>query len=147
MSSINKLCCSLAMAGGLSIGLMCGPSDVRAQTNVEPDLRPTPQGTIEPKGIDQGPATGPATGPGAGTVTPRTDEAIAERNRRMERERLVEDRRRHEGETYIAGYGGTTFGGTTRGMEGRGSNLGQPIDDPNLANSAVYGMKVGYFHP
>jgi len=65
----------------------------------------------------------------------------------MERERLVEDRRRHEGETYIAGYGGTTFGGTTRGMEGRGSNLGQPIDDPNLANSAVYGMKVGYFHP
>src|SRR5215217_7908169 len=143
MSSINKLCCSLAMAGGLSIGLMCGPSDVRAQTNVEPDLRPTPQGTIEPKGIDQGPATGPA----AGTVTPRTDEAIAERNRRMERERLVEDRRRHEGETYIAGYGGTTFGGTTRGMEGRGSNLGQPIDDPNLANSAVYGMKVGYFHP
>ena len=142
MSLINKLCCSLAMAGGLTIGLMGGPLDARAQTNVEPELAPTPQGTIEPKGIDQGPATGPDR-----TATPKTDEAIAERNRRMEQERLAEDRRRHEGETYIAGYGGTTFGGTTTGMEGRGSALGQPMDNPNLANSAVYGIKAGYFHP
>ena len=40
-----------------------------------------------------------------------------------------------------------TFGGTTRNMEGRGSALGASIDNPTLADSAVYGIKIGYFHP
>ena len=51
------------------------------------------------------------------------------------------------GETYVAGFGGVTFGSTTSNMEGRGSALGASIDSPSLADSAVYGLKIGYFHP
>ena len=32
-------------------------------------------------------------------------------------------------------------------MEGRGSALGATIDNPTLSDSAVYGVKIGYFHP
>jgi hypothetical protein len=87
------------------------------------------------------------------TQTPRTDQAIAEQQRRAELEREVRDARRyrdehrHHGETYVAGFGGVTFGGTTRNVEGRGSALGAPIDNPTLSDSAVYGVKIGYFHP
>src|SRR5689334_18048627 len=112
-----------------------------AQGTVDPPLGPQP-GTTE-QGTTQ-------TGPG--TQTPRTDQAIAEQQRRADEERMVRAQRyreehRHQGETYVAGFGGVTFGSTTTNMEGRGSAVGATIDDPNLANSAVYGLKLGYFHP
>jgi hypothetical protein len=112
-----------------------------AQGTVDPPLGPQP-GTTE-QGTTQ-------TGPG--TQTPRTDQAIAEQQRRADEERMVRAQRyreehRHHGETYVAGFGGVTFGSTTTNMEGRGSAVGATIDDPNLANSAVYGLKLGYFHP
>src|SRR5437868_5979814 len=142
MTSLTSVLRSRAIVGGLSAGLLWVASDALAQTSTEPEFRPTEGGTIE-RSVDQGPATGSAT--------PRTDEAIAEQNRRTEEERLRErDRyaqRDRRGETYIAGYGGGTIGSSTTGMEGRGSALGQSFADPNLANSGVYGIKIGYFHP
>jgi opacity protein-like surface antigen len=65
----------------------------------------------------------------------------------LARAQRYRDDHRHHGETYIAGFGGVTFGGTTTNMEGRGSALGVSIDNPSLADSAVYGLKIGYFHP
>lgn len=103
----------------------------------------------EPQGIDRGTVQGGQIEPAPPSATPRTDDAILERQRRAEEERLRSERydRRPHGETYVGGYAGATFGSTTSGMEGRGSALGTPVDDPSLANSVIYGMKVGYFHP
>lgn len=135
---------SLAMVSGLSAGALWFASDGRAQTAADPDLRPTERGTIEQRGIDE------RAGPAMRSTTPRTDEAVAERERR-ERERLHDrygDRdRHHRGETYVAGFGGWTFGGSTSSMDGRGTALGQPVQSPDLEDSIVYGMKIGYFHP
>jgi opacity protein-like surface antigen len=152
MESLTRVLCSLAVVGGLNAGFLWLPSDVFAQTTTDPNVITPPERSTTERAIDQGPGTTSTDqGPGTTSTTPRTDEAIAERNRRMELERELarlreRDRDRH-GETYIAGYGGTTFGGTTSGMEGRGSNLGQSFADQNLANSGVYGIKMGYFHP
>jgi hypothetical protein len=116
------------------------PFQVGAQGPVEPGIGSTDAGTVREGTTEASP-------------TPRTDQAIAEQQRRAEEERAARvDRRyrddhRHHGETYVAGYGGVTFGGTTRNLEGRGTALGAPIDDPTLADSAVYGIKIGYFHP
>jgi opacity protein-like surface antigen len=135
---------SVAMLGGLSAGGLWFASDGLAQTTADPDLRPTERGTIERRGIDEG------AGPTMRSTTPRTDEAVAERER-LERERLHDrygDRdRHHRGETYVAGFGGWTFGGTTSSMDGRGSAFGQSVASPDLEDSIVYGMKIGYFHP
>ncbi|MBK9307937.1 MAG: hypothetical protein IPM58_12835 [Nitrospira sp.] len=60
-------------------------------------------------------------------------------------ERLVE--RKHEGELYVAGFGGFTLGHSFSHPEGRGSLAGQTFDSFDLANSVIYGMKIGYFHP
>jgi hypothetical protein len=87
------------------------------------------------------------TEPGVATPTPRTDQAIAEQRRAEQERARYRDDHRHHGETYVAGFGGVTFGGTTRNMEGRGTALGASIDNPTLADSAVYGLKIGYFHP
>jgi opacity protein-like surface antigen len=115
-----------------------------AQGTVEPKVGPGQPGTTEPGTTETGPRS----------ATPRTDQAIAEQQR-LEQQRLAEQERairyrenhRHHGETYVAGYGGVTFGSTTTNMEGRGSALGASFDNPSLANSAVYGIKFGYFHP
>lgn len=60
-------------------------------------------------------------------------------------ERVVE--RRREGELYVAGFGGFTLGHSFSNTEGRGTLATQDIGSFDLANSVVYGMKVGYFHP
>src|SRR3569832_725078 len=60
-------------------------------------------------------------------------------------ERLVE--RKHEGELYVAGFGGFTLGHSFSHPEGRGTLAGQAFDSFDLANSVIYGMKIGYFHP
>jgi hypothetical protein len=123
----NKSLRLAAATGLLLTGTFCLAMDARAQPSTES------------QGVERGTASG----------TPRTDGAIAERERRTEQERLYRERADHRqrGETYIAGFGGGTLGSTTVNMEGRGSALGTTIDSPNLANSAVYGLKIGYFHP
>jgi hypothetical protein len=65
----------------------------------------------------------------------------------MARAQRYREEHHHHGETYVAGFGGVTFGSTTTNMEGRGSALGASIDNPTLSDSAVYGLKIGYFHP
>jgi opacity protein-like surface antigen len=129
----------IVMAGIGSSALLWQPLAVGAQGTVEPQIGPGQPGAAEQGTTDTGPRT----------TTPRTDQAIAEQQRLAEQERAMRyrDEHRHHGETYVAGYGGITFGSTTTGMEGRGSALGATMDDPNLANSAVYGIKFGYFHP
>jgi hypothetical protein len=97
------------------------------------------------------PAIDPETGRPAGD-TPRTDRLIAQA-RADERERTEREMRsRHrdrEGEVYVGGFGGATLGNfsTTNNVEGRGAVAGQTFADPNLQWSAVYGLKIGYFHP
>jgi hypothetical protein len=149
-SSMSRATQAFIVVASIGTAVLCEPPQVRAQGTVEPRVGPGQPGTSEQGATDTGPAdTGPRTG------TPRTDQAIAEQQRISEQQRLAEreranryrDEHRHHGETYVAGFGGVTFGSTTTGMEGRGSALGAAIDDPNLANSAVYGLKIGYFHP
>lgn len=60
-------------------------------------------------------------------------------------ERVVE--RRREGELYVAGFGGFTLGHSFADTDGRGTLAGQDIPSFDLANSVIYGMKIGYFHP
>ena len=87
-------------------------------------------------------------------VGPRTrDQASQERVVTRERagdrvvveERVVEHRR--QGEVYVAGYGGFTWGHSFSDVEGRGTIAGQQFGGRDLENSAVYGAKIGYYHP
>ena len=87
-------------------------------------------------------------------VGPTTQERIAQ-ERAIERERmgdrtLVKERvveRRREGELYVGGFGGFTWGHDYDNAEGTGTLKGAPIGSVGLANSVVYGAKIGYFHP
>ncbi len=76
-------------------------------------------------------------------------ERAAQRERAGDRvvveERVVE--RRREGEVYVAGFGGFTWGHELASVEGTGSLKGQRFGSRDLANSGVYGAKIGYFHP
>jgi hypothetical protein len=60
-------------------------------------------------------------------------------------ERVVE--RRRVGELYVAGFGGYTLGHSFSNTDGRGTLAAQDIGSFDLADSVVYGMKIGYFHP
>ncbi len=110
-----------------------------------------------------------------GEVGPRTgDRAIQERDRAIqdrdratqERDRATHDRtvardrtgagtvveervveRRQEGEVYVSGFGGFTWGHYLSDVEGRGSLAGQQFGGRDLKNSGIYGVKMGYFHP
>lgn len=66
-------------------------------------------------------------------------------DRTVVEERVVE--RRKEGEVYVAGFGGFTWGHSFSDVEGRGTLAGQSFGGRDLANSGVYGAKIGYFHP
>ncbi len=70
-------------------------------------------------------------------------ERLAERP--IVRERVVE--RRQEGEIYVDGFGGFTWGYEFDSAEGTGSLKGLTSGSLDLANSVTYGAKVGYFHP
>jgi hypothetical protein len=87
----------------------------------------------------------------------RAREREAARARAAERERDVErakrdnypDRRdyyhKRPGETYVAGFGGYTFGHSFSNIE---PTPGTPATNSiGLQNSAVYGIKIGYFLP
>lgn len=96
----------------------------------------------------------------SGEVGPRTHDSIshdreeADRgrdasvrsNERIVREERVVERRR-EGEVYVGGFGGFTWGHSFSDVEGRGALAGQSFGGRDLANSGVYGAKIGYFHP
>jgi opacity protein-like surface antigen len=64
---------------------------------------------------------------------------------RVVEERVVE--RRPRGEVYVSGFGGFTWGHSFTGTEGTGTLKGQDFGGRDLANSVVYGAKLGYFHP
>ena len=95
---------------------------------------------------------GPRTLEGDRTIQERDraerDRALA-RDRAGERtvvqERVVE--RRREGEVYVSGFGGFTWGHDLSDVEGRGTLGGQQFGGRDLKNSGVYGAKIGYFHP
>ena len=108
-----KLHASRALViGGIGTAVLCQSIGVAAQETVEPPSAPVQPGTVAPG----------TTESGQPTQTPRTEEAIAEQQRRAAQERAVRDDRRyredhlHHGETYVAGFGGVTFGSTTRNM-------------------------------
>ena len=87
-------------------------------------------------------------------VGPPTDERVTP-ERSMPRERLAERtlvrervvERRQEGEIYVGGFGGFTWGHQFDSAEGTGSLKGLTSGNLDLANSVTYGAKVGYFHP
>jgi hypothetical protein len=85
--------------------------------------------------------------PDPGRTAPR-DRAVEQsvpRDRVVVEERVVE--RKREGELYVAGFGGFTLGHSFSNVEGRGTLAGQDVGSFDLANSVIYGMKLGYFHP
>lgn len=103
------------------LGLVAAATMASAQTTMEPD-------------------TGPQVPPDRVVVDERVrpDRVVIE-------ERVVE--RKREGELYVAGFGGFTLGHSFGNVEGRGTLAGQAFDSFDLANSVIYGMKIGYFHP
>lgn len=85
--------------------------------------------------------------PSPGEVVPR-DRVVGEAvptERIIVRERLVEVER--PGEFYVAGYGGFTKGHSFANVDGRGTLANQSFNSFDLANSVIYGAKIGYFHP
>ena len=82
------------------------------------------------------------------TVGPATNDRVMQKragDRVVVEERVVE--RRREGEVYVAGFGGFTWGHELASVEGTGSLKGQRFGTLDLADSGVYGAKIGYFHP
>jgi len=102
------------------LGILASVTVSYAQTTVDPDTgRPVPGERV----VDE-------------RVPP--DQVVV-------RERIVE--RNRPGELYVAGFGGFTLGHSFSNTEGRGTLAGQEIGSFDLANSVIYGMKIGYFHP
>ena len=60
-------------------------------------------------------------------------------------ETIIEHKQVRPSETYVAGFGGYTFGGGFSGVEGAGFLSGLQGTDRDLADSVVYGGKVGHF--
>jgi opacity protein-like surface antigen len=80
----------------------------------------------------------------------RGDRTVVQQERVRPGDRVVEERvveRRPRGEVYVSGFGGFTWGHSLSGVEGRGTLQGQDFGGRDLANSVVYGAKLGYFHP
>ena len=86
---------------------------------------------------------GPSTGDRVIEERPVQREQLGQRT--VVEERVVE--RRQEGEVYVGGFGGFTWGHDFTDAEGTGSLKGQTLGTRGLANSVVYGAKLGYFHP
>jgi hypothetical protein len=129
MQSVTKV----VLSGVLSI--LAGVSLAYAQTTV-----PDPSPTVSDRSQTVDPEPG-RTLRREGVVV----EEAGPRERVIVQERVNE--RRREGELYVAGFGGFTLGHSFSNTEGRGTLATQDIGNFDLANSVVYGMKVGYFHP
>ena len=83
----------------------------------------------------------PVPGQPSPTMTPTE----AERARAAEPEVKTERIQVRPSETYVAGFGGYTFGGKISDVEGTGFLSGLNLNDRDLADSGVYGGKVGHF--
>ena len=126
----------IALSGVLS--LLAGASLAYAQTPF-PDRSPTVP--------DRSPTVDPETGRQVQSDRALGDERVP-RDRVVVKERVVE--RRHEGETYVAGFGGFTLGHSFSNVDGTGLIAGETLagaESFDLANSVIYGMKAGYFLP
>lgn len=119
------------------LGVSAGATISYAQTTVDPDT-----GRTVPRDRSQ------TVDPDTGRSVPR-DRTVVEdrgpRDRVVLEERVVEHRR--SGEVYVAGFGGFTLGHSLSSIDGRGTLAGQEFESFDLANSVIYGGKVGYFHP
>ena len=60
-------------------------------------------------------------------------------------EPIIEHKRVRPSETYVAGFGGYTFGGKFSDVEGAGLLPGGNLGDRDLADAGVYGGKLGHF--
>lgn len=109
------------------LSILSGVSLSQAQTTF-----PNQSSTVDPE-------------PGPKVQSERATDERMLRDRVVVEERVVE--RKREGELYIAGFGGFTLGHSFSNTEGRGTLATQDIGSFDLANSVVYGMKVGYYHP
>jgi opacity protein-like surface antigen len=69
----------------------------------------------------------------------------AEGARAAEPETRIERKQLRPSETYVAGFAGYTFGGKISGVEGTGFLSGLNLNDRDLADSVVYGGKIGHF--
>ena len=69
----------------------------------------------------------------------------AERARAAEPEVKTERIQVRPSETYVAGFGGYTFGGKLSDVEGTGFLSGLNLNDRDLADAGVYGGKLGHF--
>ncbi len=69
----------------------------------------------------------------------------AEPTKGVEPETRIERKLVRPSETYVAGFGGYTFGGGLSDVENTGILAGLPGRDRDLASSVVYGGKVGHF--
>lgn len=120
-----------ALQGLMAFGIVLGTVPVCMSQTVAP--------TVE----DTRPGIGPS---GDRVIEDRTVTRQRVGDRTVVEERVVE--RHREGEVYVAGFGGFTWGHQFSGVEGTGTlnNQGQ-IGSQDLANSVVYGAKIGYFHP
>ncbi|MDF0651126.1 MAG: hypothetical protein P0121_06615 [Nitrospira sp.] len=65
--------------------------------------------------------------------------------RGAEPETRIEHKQVRPSETYVAGFGGYTFGGSLSDVENTGLLSGIPGRNRDLADSVVYGGKVGHF--
>ena len=75
----------------------------------------------------------------------RSDRVAAEQGRRSDRPAEWSDH--YPGEFYVAGYGGFTIGHEFDDATGVGTNFGLNFPSHDLANSGVFGGKIGYFFP
>lgn len=123
----------IVLSGVLSF--LAGVSLSYAQTTL-PDRSPTVQ--------DRPPTLDPETSRSVQREGVMVEER-GPRDRVVVTERVVE--RRHKGEVYVAGFGGFTLGHSFTNVDGSGGLAATGIESLDLANSVVYGMKVGYFHP
>ena len=107
-------------------------------------IEPVPVQPVPPQSVPLQPS--PAMTP---TEAERAREA--EQLKQAERARAAEPKVKTEriqvrpSETYVAGFGGYTFGGKINNMEGTGFLSGLNRNDRDLADSGVYGGKVGHF--
>ena len=109
--------------------------------------------TVLPVAYSQPVPTQPVPRQPAPTMTPTEAERAreaerlrqAERARTAEPETIVEHKRVRPSETYVAGYGGYTFAGKFTDVDRNGLLFGGSSSDRDLANSGVYGGKLGHF--
>lgn len=108
------------------LGLLASATLAYAQTTTEPELG------------------SPELGPHAPPERSIADDRVPPKRVVVE-QRIVE--RKRIGELYVAGFGGFTLGHSFSNTDGRGTLAGQAVNSFDLANSVIYGVKIGYFHP